>query len=165
MNTFFKKCPSSKWTWQSPDGRTRNEIDYILSDRRGNIRDVQVATNLKFHIDHRMVRAAVTLNCRRYFARPRKPEAEKITRDMYKANIEAKLKQGQNNRTEEVQRIYNNIQTKILKSAEEASRNENGIRNKHKLSENMIRLIEKKEQLRKNIQKSKPHNEYAKINK
>jgi hypothetical protein len=108
----------------------------------------------------------VTLDCRRrYFSRSRKPEAKKINKDIYKVTIEDKLEQGQSNRAEEVQEIYNNIQTKILKSAEEASRNENGIRNKHKLSENMIRLIEKKEQLRKNIQKSKPHNEYAKINK
>ena len=84
MNTFFKKCPSSKWTWQSPDGRTRNEIDYILSDRRGNIRDIEVATNLKFDTDPRMVQAAVTLDCRRrYFVRSRKPEAEKIIKDIY----------------------------------------------------------------------------------
>ena len=39
MKTFFKKCPSSKGTWQSPDRRTRNKIDYILSNRRGNIRN------------------------------------------------------------------------------------------------------------------------------
>ena len=69
MNTFFKKHPSSNWTWQSPVGRTRNEIDYILNDRRDNIRDVQVATNLKFDIDHRMVRATVTLDFRRRFLR------------------------------------------------------------------------------------------------
>ena len=81
-----------------------------------------------------MVWAAVTLDCRRrYFAR-RKPEAKKPNRYIYKANIEAKLEQGQNNRAEEVQERYNNIQTKILKSAEEASRNEDGIRNKYKLS-------------------------------
>ena len=49
---------------------------------------------------------------------------------------------------------------------EEASRNEDGIRNKHKLSENMTRLIEKRDQLRKNIHESEPHNlEYVEINK
>ena len=69
-----------------------------------------------------MVWAAVTLDCRRrYFARSRKPEAVKINKDIYKATLEAKLEQGQNSQAEEVQEIYNNIQTKILKSAEEAS--------------------------------------------
>lgn len=26
MNSFFKKRPSRKWTWCSPDGTTKNEI-------------------------------------------------------------------------------------------------------------------------------------------
>jgi hypothetical protein len=75
--------------WQSVDGRITNEIDYILSDRRGNIRDIQVATKLKFDTDHRMVWAAVTLDCRRrYFARPRKRGTEKINKIIYKVNID-----------------------------------------------------------------------------
>lgn len=27
MNSFFKKSPQRKWTWASPDGVTRNELD------------------------------------------------------------------------------------------------------------------------------------------
>ncbi|PZC76173.1 hypothetical protein B5X24_HaOG204917 [Helicoverpa armigera] len=30
-NTFFTKKPQRRWTWMSPDGRTKNEIDFILS--------------------------------------------------------------------------------------------------------------------------------------
>lgn len=26
MNSFFKKRPKEKWTWISPDGKTKNEI-------------------------------------------------------------------------------------------------------------------------------------------
>ena len=60
-NTFFRKHPISKWTWISPDGRTTNEIDYILSDRQSSIRDTEVIRNLKFSRNHRMVRARVEL--------------------------------------------------------------------------------------------------------
>lgn len=31
MNSFFKKGKSKKWTWISPNGRDRNEIDFILT--------------------------------------------------------------------------------------------------------------------------------------
>ena len=29
-NTFFIKKPNWKWTWVSPDHRTKNEIDFII---------------------------------------------------------------------------------------------------------------------------------------
>ncbi|XP_072376061.1 uncharacterized protein [Diabrotica undecimpunctata] len=34
MNSFFKKTPHGKWTWMSPDGNTKNEIDYILTNKQ-----------------------------------------------------------------------------------------------------------------------------------
>ena len=41
-NTFFRKPPQSKWTWRSPNGKTKNEIDFILCERIEDVRDVQV---------------------------------------------------------------------------------------------------------------------------
>lgn len=32
-NTFFKKRKSKKWTWKSPNGVTKNEIDYIPTNK------------------------------------------------------------------------------------------------------------------------------------
>jgi endonuclease/exonuclease/phosphatase family metal-dependent hydrolase len=61
LNTFYKKPPTAKWTWRSPDGKTKNEIDFILSNSRGNVEDVQVLNDLKFDSDHRMVRATLKL--------------------------------------------------------------------------------------------------------
>jgi len=34
MNTWFDNHPRRKWTWKSPDGRTRNQIDFILIQSR-----------------------------------------------------------------------------------------------------------------------------------
>lgn len=33
MNTFFKKNNIKKWTWMSPDGKTKNTINFICSNR------------------------------------------------------------------------------------------------------------------------------------
>ena len=34
MNTQFQKKAGRRWTWRSPDGHTKNEIDYIVTDNR-----------------------------------------------------------------------------------------------------------------------------------
>lgn len=58
-NTFFRKRPKDKWTWRSPDGTVKNEIDYILCDNIQVIKDVEVIKNLNFNTDHRMVRSTI----------------------------------------------------------------------------------------------------------
>lgn len=60
MNTFFKKTKKQKWTWKSPNGITKNEIDYILSNLQKNIQNIQVL-NITYPSDHRPVRAAVNI--------------------------------------------------------------------------------------------------------
>ena len=42
MNTMFKKSPSRRWTWISPNGHTKNEIDFILTNRPHTFTDVSV---------------------------------------------------------------------------------------------------------------------------
>ena len=32
-NSKFQKKESRKWTWRSPDGTTKNEIDFIMTSR------------------------------------------------------------------------------------------------------------------------------------
>lgn len=56
INTFYKKKNNQKWTWRSPDGTTKNEIDYILTNLQKNVQNLQVI-NLNFPTDHRLVRA------------------------------------------------------------------------------------------------------------
>ncbi|XP_030747668.1 craniofacial development protein 2-like [Sitophilus oryzae] len=47
MNSFFHKKPHCRWTWKSPDGRTKNEIDYFITDKRYIFSDVTVLKNLQ----------------------------------------------------------------------------------------------------------------------
>ncbi|CAK1594407.1 unnamed protein product [Parnassius mnemosyne] len=54
-NTKFRKNTKNKWTWQSPDGNTRNEIDYILAKNIKIVSDTEVL-NIPFSSDHRAVR-------------------------------------------------------------------------------------------------------------
>ena len=59
LNSIFKKNKNSKWTWMSPDGKSRNEIDYIISNHPKLFTDTSVISKLNFNTDHRMVRASL----------------------------------------------------------------------------------------------------------
>lgn len=62
MNSFFKKKPHRRWTWRSPDTVTRNEIDFIMTNKRHIFRNVSVINRFNTGSDHRLVRG--TLNIR-----------------------------------------------------------------------------------------------------
>ncbi|XP_072033057.1 craniofacial development protein 2-like [Amphiura filiformis] len=61
-NTFFKKKENRYWTWESPGGKIRNQIDFVLSSQRGILQNCEVITNVDIGSDHRMIRAKILLN-------------------------------------------------------------------------------------------------------
>ena len=62
INTFFKKRLSRRWTWMSPDHKTRNEIDFIMTNCPKLVSNYEVISNIKFATDHRLLRATLVLN-------------------------------------------------------------------------------------------------------
>lgn len=60
LNSFYKKKLRNKWTWISPNGLYKNEIDFIMTNNRKIFKDVSVIHNLNFNTDHRMIRATLT---------------------------------------------------------------------------------------------------------
>ncbi|CAG4937562.1 unnamed protein product [Colias eurytheme] len=60
LNSFYKKKKTKKWTWMSPNGLYKNEIDFIMSNNSKIIKDVSIIHNLNFNSDHKMVRATLT---------------------------------------------------------------------------------------------------------
>uniref|UniRef100_A0A8R1ILP5 Reverse transcriptase domain-containing protein n=2 Tax=Caenorhabditis japonica TaxID=281687 RepID=A0A8R1ILP5_CAEJA len=57
LNTIYPKRPSRKWTWISPNGKTKNEIDFILTNRREIAVDCEVYCDYLNCSDHRLLRA------------------------------------------------------------------------------------------------------------
>ena len=51
-------------SWRSPDGNTKNEIDYIMTDKLSLVTDVTVLNRVNIGSDHRMVMGSITLNTR-----------------------------------------------------------------------------------------------------
>ena len=61
-NTFFKKRDTKRWTWRSPNDRTRNEIDYILTDNLKNMTETLTINNVNVGSDHRLLRCKLQIN-------------------------------------------------------------------------------------------------------
>ena len=53
-----------RWTWRSPDGNTKNEIDYTMTDKPSMVTDVTVINRVNIGSDHRMAMGSITLNTR-----------------------------------------------------------------------------------------------------
>ncbi|KAK6745064.1 hypothetical protein RB195_011647 [Necator americanus] len=55
-NSQFQKPSSLRWTWESPGGGYRNEIDHIIVNERFCLTDVAVVPKLHTGSDHRLLR-------------------------------------------------------------------------------------------------------------
>ncbi|KAG6934022.1 hypothetical protein G0U57_017964, partial [Chelydra serpentina] len=56
-NTRYKKKISRRWTWIAPNTKSKNEIDYILVNKRRIVQDISVVQPFNTGIDHRLLRA------------------------------------------------------------------------------------------------------------
>ncbi|KAK6764350.1 hypothetical protein RB195_024613 [Necator americanus] len=61
-NSLFMRKDHRRWTWESPNGATRAEIDHILTNRRWCLLDVSVAPSFCSGSDHRLLRAKIRLS-------------------------------------------------------------------------------------------------------
>lgn len=60
INTFYKKNPKRRWTWSSPSGKYKNEIDFILTNRPQMFQNIETLS-ISYPSDHRPLRAKITL--------------------------------------------------------------------------------------------------------
>ncbi|KAK6738972.1 hypothetical protein RB195_020827 [Necator americanus] len=61
-NSLFMKKDHRWWTWESPNGATRAEIDHILTNRKWCLLDVSVVPSFCSGSDHRLLRAKIRLS-------------------------------------------------------------------------------------------------------
>ena len=55
MNTMFQKRVWRRWTWKSPNGVTKTEFDYILTNKLAMVTGVTVINQVNIGRDHRLV--------------------------------------------------------------------------------------------------------------
>ena len=92
VNTLFKKHCNRFWTWISPNGETKNEIDYILTDKHGTFSDLSVLNSINTGSDHRMIQGRAQINTRLERAKltmqPKKIDTNKLKKHQVKFEAE-----------------------------------------------------------------------------
>lgn len=155
MSSFFQKRLDRKWTWLSPGGRYKNEIDYIFSTHRSIIKDVSVLNSFNTGSDRRLVRAKVTIDAKmtRYASITGKkiridPISLKINGDYYRRQLKDRLQTELNECTININDLAKNLQTTLYNTAKEIT--PKGKNNRHRLKNSTKELLEKRRQLIKN---------------
>ncbi|GBP03547.1 Retrovirus-related Pol polyprotein from type-2 retrotransposable element R2DM; Endonuclease [Eumeta japonica] len=113
LNSFYKKKPSKKWTWITPNGLHKNEIDLIMSNNVKVFKDISVLNDFNFNSDHRMVRAKLsgshTKKARKFHNSMRAIECTGDT-DLLLNNLDISLQNGEKeNECISIQEKYTNL--------------------------------------------------------
>lgn len=137
LNTIFRKKPKNKWTWISPDGNTRNEIDYIITNKVRSFKDTNIIQNLNFNTNHRMVRSCLNENVTK---NPR-PKTVNINYPPVKENTEDLMEAINSNMN--INEKYKRIENKLNEHARKQIRK----KNEPYLSEKTLELIEDRKNL------------------
>ena len=62
INTFFQKRLNRRWTWIFPNGATKNEVDYIMTESPDIFLDVSIINSFNTGSDHCMIRVIVRIS-------------------------------------------------------------------------------------------------------
>src|SRR5688572_32069994 len=67
MNTWFQQPKRRLYTWTSPDGKYRNQIDYILINKKwkNTIRDVRTKPGADCGTDHKLLVATLKIKLKK----------------------------------------------------------------------------------------------------
>ncbi|XP_044760870.1 craniofacial development protein 2-like [Coccinella septempunctata] len=164
LNTHFKKPPHRKWTWKSPDGKTKNEIDYILADKQKICTDVSVLSRFDTGSDHRLVRATLRFRLKikrnKLIHRGKFSAAEELEQRKEEYQTELARRLGSVNTYDQMDinelnhKITNDIYSSVKKICSKPKK-----RSDPKLSPDTLRLMEQ----RRNTPRSTP--DYNELNK
>lgn len=163
-NTFFKKKEGRRWTWVSPNQKTKNEIDHCLVNELSIVRDITVLNQFDFASDHRIGRCSLNIPAR---ARYRKPHRDGTKERLLKAIIpqwrveEArKFLRDKINETKDqwqnagMQESYDLLVGLIVKTIERYGKYKEKENTDDKISSKTKNLIRRREELRKIPNKS-----------
>lgn len=152
MNTFFEKKANRRWTWISPNKTTKNEIDFILTDKPRSVTDVSVLNKFNTGSDHRLVRATFTINTRierqRLTRQTKRPNHLKLSEKASQFQIELSNRFEALNNNEDLSTNCDNITNTILDAAINTVGRQKP-RKPNKLSDETKRLREKRRYMKR----------------
>lgn len=155
LNSTFKKNTRNKWTWISPDGSFKNEIDYVTSNHPKAFTDTTVISKLNFNTNHRMVRCSLRkeqIKTSRHLINNRSSDQRMLPTLMDGSRLGEVKKQVSNEGLDPIEKY------ELLEKRLQTSINRNQVNNKYQLSDYTLHLLKD----RKDLISSKPRKETIK---
>ncbi|XP_017304277.1 uncharacterized protein LOC108253947, partial [Diaphorina citri] len=164
INSFYAN--GDKWTWVSPNGKVKNEIDFTITKDKKSVIHFEVVNRPNIGSDHRPILTKIGLQKkelrRQKFAKVRKIEGEtlKVNQEKYSKELEKKLSVCSNigNGLEE---DYKELKKVLLKTAGEFKCTKKSWH--RKLSDRTLNLLEKRRKMKRTGPRDKI--EYAELSK
>lgn len=154
--TFWRKRAARKWTWISPNGNTKNEIDHMLINDMTIVKNVEVLSKFEFSSDHRAGRCHLQIPKRIKYRKGRKRvETKKVIIPVHKLEeaekfLEEKLSVLEEREQEmEVQEIYDIVERSIKETETKYGKEKERESTDDKITKRTKNLIMEREQLRK----------------
>ena len=171
-NTVFEKRRNRRWTGISPDKKTKNEIDFVFTNRPQIIKNFEVLNCLKMS-DHRMVRVKIVLNEkleRLKLATKRtitiSTEAINEKRDEFRIALRNKfsvLEVMNGEETDADKTGYNGFRDTVLETVKSMTQQKKGNKRNSKLSAKTKTLMEQRRNFKLNKLSTKNKVEYTEL--
>ncbi|PZC79931.1 hypothetical protein B5X24_HaOG215613 [Helicoverpa armigera] len=159
LNSLFKKNKKNKWTWISPDGSYKNEIDFVATSYPKAFTDTSVITKFNFNTNHRMVRSSLSTESprksRKHIGMLNAEQHSSKTLEKIADSLCKIRKEITENRNTDVLVKYGKLEKLITQHAKVDFSREN----KYKLTDTTLKLIEE----RKNLLSKHPKKENIKL--
>ncbi|KAJ2946424.1 hypothetical protein O0L34_g12464 [Tuta absoluta] len=164
INSIFKKKENQRWTWMSPDGVTKNEIDYILTNRSHFFINCEIIRKIPYPSDHRLLRGTLSLSkkkkSRKSFSKPMSTLQSDKEQIKYRKSLDAKLIQHTRGELS-MQNLYNATERAIQESLSEAKIINR--QKKFKISSITKEMIARRHNLQQKLNKSQEEKDELKL--
>lgn len=157
--SFYKKREERKWTWESPDGKTKNEIDHALVNDMRIIKDVSTLEKFNFASDHRITRIKVQIPRRSRINNYKKSDRSQKVIPTSKTEeaieyVRQKLEEEGAKENIGMQEYYNIIEEYLNRVVDKFGKIKDQITTDDKITKATKSLIVKREKLRRKKNKS-----------
>jgi len=175
MNTaFYQRKGNRKWTWESPDGRTKNMIDFILVGNRwkNGVTTCRTFSKPDVNSDHKLVMAGFKIRLRTVNKNTikRRFDTEKLKeteiRQKYSNMLNDRWKQTRADELQTVESTWKKIRAIYTETAEGAIGYKKNQPRKPWISKEVLEMSEKRRDMRPTRAKSEENKKrYNKITK
>lgn len=171
-NTRFKQTKENRqWTWESPDGRTHNTIDYILVSRKlmSSVQSSRAFPSADCGSDHQLLMANIKLRLKaqKPMTRIKRVDVGRLKDDTVLQAYQVKLEERLEERwqemsgklTNDVEAMWERVKSSIQETSKEVLGFRKGQKQKEWLSPQTLKLMDQRREYRG---RRKQHSDMAK---